>query len=321
MTMSDTPRRFDVVVLGGANTDYLVRGEKLPAAGTTGNGDLFLEGPGGKGANQAVAASRLGARTAFIGCVGDDARGRVLVATLRAELVDTTHVATAASAATGAAVIQVDTRGQKQILAALGANRELTAQPVHAAAEMMKASHVLLMQLEVPLETVVAAASLAYAAGVRVVLDPAPPVQLPDSLVACIEVLRGNRSEIEAITGVHISDRESARRAAGVLFAKGVGLVVTEVGDEGNLLVSRSEEVWLPRLPVRSVDATGAGDAFSAALAVAMAERQSWPQAGVFASAAAALATTVMGAQPGLPRREQLVAYLESMPATRSLHG
>jgi ribokinase len=263
---------WDVVVIGGANTDYLIRGDTLPAAGTTRNGDVFLEGPGGKGANQAVAAARLGARTAFIGCVGEDARGRALVRTLTEERVDVSSVTATSAAPTGAAVIQVDSQGQKQILAALGANHRITVDGIAAAAGMIETSRVLLMQLEVPVDVVTKAAALAHAHGVRVVLDPAPPCELPDALLAHVDLIRGNATEIEFLSGIPITDRDSARRAGAALFAREVQTVVAEVGDEGNVLMWPSGEVWLPRLPVKHVDATGAGDDFSAALAVAVAE-------------------------------------------------
>jgi len=171
---------WDVVVVGGINADYLIRGQALPGPGMSLGGDMFLAAPGGKGANAAVAAARLGARRALVGRVGSDARGRTLIARLTAESVHAVHVSLDQGAPTGAAVIQVDDNGQKQILAALGANLRLTVADVEATADTIRASHVLVAQLEVPVECVSAAARIANEAGVRIVLDPAPPRPLPD---------------------------------------------------------------------------------------------------------------------------------------------
>jgi ribokinase len=308
MTASD--REFDVVVLGGINTDFVVRGRELPAPGASRDGLAFLQGPGGKGANAAVAAIRLGARTAIIGRVGDDDRGRMLLAGLTDQGVDVTCVTSDQQAPTGAAVIQVDASGQKQIMAALGANLQLTLEDVDRAATIIRSSRVLLMQLEVPVECVAAAARIAKSAAVQIVLDPAPPRPLPDVLITMIDVIRANAGEIAQLTDVRVHDRASARQAAGVLRGRG-GAVVIVATEGGNLLVSDAGETWLPELPVNRVDETGAGDAFAAAFAVALAEGQALANGGRFASGAAALATATLGAQTGLPHRQELQAYLD----------
>jgi ribokinase len=306
---------WDVVVLGGINTDFLVQGPQLPGPGTSLDGFEFLSACGGKGANAAVAAARLGARTAIIGRVGDDERGRTLLACLVDEGVYAGRVSVDTEASTGAAVIQVDQSGQKQILAALGANLRLTVEDIRAAVGLIQATRVLLMQLEVPVECVVAAAQLAHEAGVRIVLDPAPPRTLPEHLIATVDVIRGNAAEIEALTGVHVPDRSSARAAAHAILTRGLEAVIIGVG-QGNLVVWRDGEEWLPKLPTEQVDTTGAGDALSATLAVALTERRSFTDAGRFASAAAALATTALGAQTALPRRAALEAYVREMSDT-----
>jgi ribokinase len=303
--------RCDVVVLGGINTDYLIRGRVLPGPGTSLNGDEFLEAPGGKGANAAVAAARLGARTALIGQVGKDTRARALLDHLTNERVRSEHVSLDAGAPTGAAVIQVDQGGQKQILAVLGANLRLTRADVEAATDTIRAARILVAQLEVPVECVNAAVQIANHAGVRIVLDPAPPRALPDDLMRLIHVIRANASEVETLTGVRGRDRKSARAGAHALLARGVRAAVIEAPG-GNLLVWDSGEVWIPELPVTRVDATGAGDAFAAGLAVALAEEQPLPEAARFASGVAALATTALGAQTALPNRVELQTFLET---------
>ena len=307
----DELSEWDVIVVGGANTDYLVRGPNLPAAGETVHGDTFQEGPGGKGANQAVAAARLKATVAFIACVGTDSRGDKLLEALAAEGVGTQYVRRTATAPTGVALVHLETGGQKQILVAPGANQELLVADVLAATEALARTRVLLTQLEVPLPAIMTAMRLAQQSGAQIILDAAPPVEVPDELLQMVDVLRANTDEAEQLTGIKPQDRESARQAIGVLRQRGVNVAIVPVGSEGNLLVGPEGEQWLPLLEVNTVDTTGAGDAFAGALAVALAE--GWPleKASPFANSAAALATTEIGAQPSLPRRDEVDALLE----------
>jgi ribokinase len=195
-------------------------------------------------------------------------------------------------------------------MTAPGANLRLTAEDGRTATPAINSARVVLIQLEIPLESVLTAARLADQAGAKVILDPAPPVPVPDELLLLVDVLKPNSSEAEVLTDIHVQDRASARQAAQQLLERGVGAVAIQAGEEGDLLVWRDGEQWLPRLPVKSVDATGAGDAFAAALAVALSEGRSLAEAGSFASAAAALKTTKLGAQAGLPRRESVLALL-----------
>lgn len=301
---------FDVIVIGGLNTDYLGRGPSLPRPGETTQGETFFSGPGGKGANQAVAAARLGARVAMIGAVGDDDRGRTLIEQIRAEGVNVDHVRRIAKMQTGAAVIHVDTHAEKQILAVPGANRALTAEDVRQTLEKMSTA-VVLAQLEVPIECVEAAFKWARAVGARTVLDPAPPVQLSNDVLSLVDVLKPNAREAEALTGSRVEYRDSARKAARKLIDKGVGAVAIQSGEEGNLLVWKDGEHWLPRVKVDAVDATGAGDAFAGTLATYLARGRTLVEAATFANAAAALQTTKLGAQTGLAREEELRALLE----------
>lgn len=301
---------YHVVVVGGVNTDYLVKGERLPSRGETLEGETFQEAPGGKGANQAVAVARLEGRVALVARIGTDGRGTRMLDQLLAERVDVTHVHRDDEATTGVALIMVDHSGEKQILTAPGANRRLDETDVRAAREAIASSRVLLAQLEVPLTAVRLALELAKAAGVRTVLDPAPAVPLSEDVLQLLDVIRPNASEAETLTGVPVRDRASAARAARVLLSRGVGAVVVQAGKAGNLLVTRDEERFLPRIPVESVDATGAGDAFAAAVAVGLAEERSLTEAAAMGSAAAALATTKLGAQAGLPHRKELLGLL-----------
>jgi ribokinase len=290
--------------------DYLIRGERLPGAGETLEGDAFDESPGGKGANQAVAAGRLGGRVAFVARIGTDPRGDSVLERLAEEGVDRRHVHRDPEVGTGVAIVMVDRSGAKQIFAAPRANARLSREDVTAAAGALTSCRVLLLQLEVPLEAVTEAVRLAKEAGAFVVLDPAPARPLPDSLLAQLDVIRPNAHEAAVLTGVEVHDFATARRAADVLVRRGVRAAVVGAGGDGDLLLSEGHEVRLPRFEVKSVDATGAGDAFAAALAVALAWGLSWGDAARFGSAAAALKTTRLGAQAGLPKRAAVQDFL-----------
>ena len=309
--------RWDIVVIGGANIDYLVRGQRLPKPGETVMGDVFQEAPGGKGANQATAATRLGARVTLVARVGMDRRGREILKRLREEGVDTSFIVLDKQQPTGVALIMVGEGGEKKILTAPGVKREIDVEQVQRAAKAIQAARVLLAQLSVPFEALQLAVQLASEAGVKIVLDPSPPVSLPDELIQLVTVIKPNAREAEALTGVASRDRDSAREAAKRLLEWGVGAVAVQAGNEGNLILTSEEEYWFPEIPVPSIDATGAGDAFAAALAVGLLEERSWSEMGAWASAAAALTTTRLGAQAGLPTRDQVLALLAKKPADR----
>jgi ribokinase len=305
-------KQWDVVVVGGANWDYLVRGPKLPAAGETVPGNEFQEAPGGKGANQAVAVARLGARVAFVARIGNDRRGDLILDRLADESVNTEFVVRDPVEPTGIALVMVDWEGEKQVLTAPQANRLLALTDVDRAAEAIRSSRVLLTQLEIPVEVVARALAIAREAAVQVVLDSAPPVPLSNELLGLVGVIRANAGEVEVLTGMSVRDRTSARAAADELIRRGAKATVIQAGSDGNLVVSNSEEHWLAKLRVPAVDSTGAGDAFAAALAVMLAEGRSLPEAARFANAAAAQKTTVLGAQAGLPYRQTVMAMLDT---------
>lgn len=306
---------FDVVVVGGANYDYLARGPELPKAGVTAKGDFIHDGAGGKGANQAVGAARLGARAAFVGRIGRDDRGTRILAAFQREKIDTTRVICDGDAPTGVALVQVNAAGEKQILAVHGANERLTPADVRAAGALIAGARVLLLQLEIPLESTLEAARIAHEAGVKIVLDPAPAIPLPDELLRIVNIIKPNAGEARVITGIEVKDRASAREAGRKLLERGAAAAAVTAGSEGNLLIWSDGECWLPRIPVKSIDATGAGDAFAAAFGVMLAKDRSLAEAGAFANAAAALATTVVGAQDGLPARDAVLALQKDSKA------
>ncbi len=304
----DFPR---IVVLGAINSDFLIKGNRFPKPGETLQGETFLAAAGGKGANQAVAVARLGSSAALISSVGADPRGSELVSKLKLEGVDTQFVFTTANESTGAALVMIDASGEKLILAAPGANHTLSVAQVEKARAAISSARIFLTQFEAPLDTVMASMRLAHTAGVKVVLDPAPALHdVPDEIFKLVDALRPNSHEAEMLSGVKVFDRASARKSARTLEERGIRIVAVQAGQEGNLLLWEDREIWLPKIDLPAVDATGAGDAFAAALAVALAEGQAPEAAGPFCNAAAALTTTKLGAQPALPFRRDVEALV-----------
>lgn len=298
--------QLDVLVVGGANYDVLIKGPALPAPGETVVGRELHEAPGGKGANQAVAAARLGARTAFVGRVGNDDRGRRVLRKVAEEGVAVEHCVVDREAPTGVALIAVDDRGEKQIVTAPGANLRLAPSDLERAAALFAGTKVVLLQLESGLATMLAAARRARAAGALVVLDAAPPVPDAGELLAIVDVVRANGAEARLLTGIQVRDIDSAREAALALRRPGNGAACVATGDGDLMVFGDGGESWFPRQRVHAVDATGAGDAFAAALAVSLAEGRSLVDAGWLGCAAAAIKTTRVGAQAGLPRRAEV---------------
>lgn len=312
--MSDegSDSEFDIVVVGSVNTDYAIVGPRLPTPGATIQGSEFRTDPGGKGANQALAAVRLGARTALLARVGKDDRGAFSVQQLQFAGVDTSAVSSDGQAPTGAALVMVAESGEKQILTAPGANAELSPADVLNAGSLLARARVVLLQLEVPMATVEAAARLGRAAGARVVLDAGPAAPLTEELLRDVHVIRANAGEAEVLTGVRVQDAASARRAGENLLRRGAGAACVGT-PSGNLLVTPEAELWLPHIALRAVDATGAGDALAAGLGCALAQGQGLDEAVRFGHAAAALKTTKPGAQAGMPLRADVLALLQQV--------
>jgi ribokinase len=304
-----------IVVLGGINTDYLVRTRRLPQPDAPIADGQFVQSCGGKGLNQAVAIARLGGRASLVGCAGHDRRGDEAIAQLSVEGVGAEFVRRHRGAPTGAAVIQVDRKGRKQTSAALGANEFLAIEQVDAAADLIAAARMLLVQLEVPIGCVARAVEIAREHAVEVIFDPAPARELPDAVIHGVHVLKPNAGEARALTGIEVHDRTSASHAARQLHARGARNVIVAL-ETGTLLFAYGTDRWFPNLPVETVDTTGAGDAFAGALAVALSEERDLHDAIAFAQAGAALATTQIGALPSLPRRAALQRLLESSHAS-----
>ena len=301
-----------ITVVGSLNMDLVVRSPRIPKPGETIIGSEFRTVPGGKGANQAVAAARMGAQVSMVGRVGDDAFGGALLDNLGASAVDRAFVTRDPEAATGIALITVDDGGQNSIVVASGANMCLLPADVDAAKAAIAASDALLLQLESPPETVTRAAEVARAHGVRVVLNPAPARPIPAALLSLVDVLIPNESETAYLAGMEVRDQAQAEAAAHSLRDSGVGTVVLTLGERGAMLAWVGGTELFPAFDVTPVDTTAAGDAFVAGFAVALAEGRSLAEAVRWGNAAGALATTKMGAQPSLPTRRAVERLLAS---------
>jgi ribokinase len=303
-----------VVVVGSLNLDLVVRPRRAPAAGET----VFAPGleryPGGKGGNQAVAAARLGAPVSMIARVGDDGFGAELIASLERDGVATNGVTRSGSAPTGTALITVDETGQNRIIVISGANAEVTPDLVDRYAGLIRAAAVVLLQLEIPVESCLRAAEIAHAAGVPVILDPAPApaAPLPRRLIEATWLVTPNETEAAALTGVPVSGQNGAAEAARALLAQGFPRVVVKLGAEGVCLAEPGGTAWCRPFKVPVVDTTAAGDAFAGGLGAALASGLDLLQALDWGVAAGALAVTRPGAQPAMGTIMELKGLLET---------
>ena len=302
-----------IVVVGSLNMDLVVRSPRLPRPGETLSGGPFATYPGGKGANQVVAAARLGARTAMIGRVGADGFGQMLRSSAEVDAVDVERVLVTPGMSTGVALITVEEGGQNTIVIAPGDNAELSPEDVEAAASVIAAARVLLLQLEVPLPTVARAAAIARAAGATVILNPAPAPagRLPAELLASVDYLVPNESEAAAFLDESggVPPEVLARAVSAV---SGVPNVIITLGAAGVAMFGPGGGVHLPAFSVQAVDATAAGDAFVGGFAVALSEGRSPAEALRWGSAAGALAATRPGAQSSLPQRDEVLAFIRA---------
>jgi ribokinase len=300
-----------VVVVGSLNADLVVRLTRFPSPGETVTGRDFAVHPGGKGANQAVAAGRLGARVHMAGRVGDDDQGRLLRASLDGAGVDTKAVDVDGEATTGLALITIDAEGQNEIVIVPGANGRLSAADVERNRDLIASAGLLLLQLEVPLPTVEAAARLGRAAGATVILDPAPAQPECLRLLPFVDYVTPNERELAALAGAPgARGPGEARALARALLAWGPRRVVAKLGAEGAVLIAPDGERVFPGRRVAAVDTTAAGDVWNGAFAAALAEGAEEAEAGEFANAAAAISVTRAGAQPSMPTRDEVQALL-----------
>jgi ribokinase len=300
-SMSHPPR---ICVVGSSNMDVTFRASRLPTPGETLAGRTFQLGCGGKGANQAVMAARLGAQVTMVSRVGGDVFGRQILDNFRTEGIDTTHVRVDASHATGAAAIVVDDAGQNSIIVVPGANYALTPEDVRAAAEVITQAQTLICQLEVPAETTLDALRSARRAGVRTIFNPAPVAAPADAMFAHSDFCVPNESELQSLSGQPVETLEQIARAAEIVRGHGARVVIVTLGERGALIVDERGSEHVPAEPVQAVDTSGAGDAFIGSLAVFLGEGVELREAVRRANHVAALTVTRPGTQASFPGRE-----------------
>jgi ribokinase len=302
-----------IVVVGSANTDFVIHLPRLPAKGETTLGDQFQVVRGGKGANQAVAAARLGGDVTFVARLGDDSFGREAFSAYQEEGIHTGCIVLDKKAPSGVALIMVSQEGENLIAVAPGANGRLSPQDVLAAESAIAEADCLLLQLEIPLESVRTAAELAHSHHVRVILNPAPAQQLSIDMLELVDMLTPNEREAAFLAGIGELGSESPDFLPILSSRIQVpGLIVT-LGAKGACVLSQGQEVHIPAVPVTPVDTTAAGDAFNGALAVALARGESLFQAVAWANVAGAISTTRAGAQPSLPTAAELEQFIASV--------
>ena len=295
-----------VLVIGSSNTDMVVKTPHLPAPGETILGGTFFMNAGGKGANQAVAAARLGGKVTLMAKLGNDIFGKQALQLFIEEGIDTSGVFTDPHYPSGVALITVDDKGENCIAVASGANAQLLPADIESLKDKIVDAAIVLMQLEVPVETVAQAAALASEAGAMVILNPAPACELPTDIFQHISIITPNETEAEMLSGIKVIDIQSAMEAADIIRAKGVNTVIITLGSKGALIVGEGMEQLVPAPVVAAVDTTAAGDVFNGALAVALAEGQGIVAAVEFACKAAAISVTRLGAQASAPYRKEM---------------
>ncbi len=299
-----------LVVLGSVNADHVLQVPSFPRPGETLHGRNYQVIPGGKGANQAVAAARLKADTGFIACVGDDAFGINIRENFKMDNIDIGAVKMQPNCPTGIAMIQVSDSGENSICISAEANAKLTAEAIEPDLERIRQADYLLMQLETPLCGIEKAAQVAKQAHTTVILNPAPAKALSDELLSCIDIITPNETEAEVLTGIEVTDDVTAQKAANALHSKGIDTVLITLGAKGVWLSMSSQGELIAGFRVKATDTTAAGDTFNGALVTGLLEQLPLKSAIKFAHAAAAISVTRFGAQTSIPSREEVDAFL-----------
>ncbi len=300
----------DIVVIGSSNTDMVIKVPRIPRPGETILGGTFIMAAGGKGANQAVAASKLGGNVTFIARVGKDIFGKQALQDFNAYGINTKYIIEDDSRPSGVALIFVDSKGENTIAVASGANSALQDHDLLCIRKVIQKSDVLLMQLEIPLQTVQYAVELASESDTKVILNPAPAQALPDSLLCKIDMLTPNESEAQILTGIEVKDEKSAKAAAVHLRGKGVSNVIVTMGAKGSMLVTDEGARLIPTKKVEPLDTTAAGDAFNGALAYFLGNHEPLIKAVHYANMVGALSVTKMGAQPSMPSFQEFQKFI-----------
>ncbi len=295
-----------ILIVGSSNTDMVIKTEHLPKPGETILGGSFFMNAGGKGANQAVAAARSGGEVVFITKVGNDIFGHEAVQLFEKEGINTAYIFSDPQQPSGVALITVDKNGENCIAVASGANATLSPEDVSTVKAVIGRASIVLMQLEIPIETVSYVADIAKEKNIPVVLNPAPACTLPDTLLCNVSVVTPNETEAEILTGIKVNSIQTAEKAAEALAAKGIETVIVTLGLKGALIYHNNAFTRIPSLAVDAVDTTAAGDVFNGALAVALSEGKTILDAVSFACKAAAISVTRLGAQASAPFRTEI---------------
>lgn len=298
-----------IVVIGSSNTDMVVRTERFPGPGETVLGGNFFMNPGGKGANQAVAAARLGGSVVFVCKIGDDLFGNQSAKLFKEEGIDTTYVLSDMENPSGVALITVDASAENSIVVAPGANADLRPADLNKIIPVVESAAFVLMQLEIPLETVSYVAGIAAKKDVKVVLNPAPACALPEDLYSHISIITPNEKEAGMLSGIKVNGLEAAKEAAKIIQAKGVEVVIITMGSKGALVLHEDNFVHISAPVVSAVDTTAAGDVFNGALVVALSEGREIVKAVEFACKASAISVTKPGAQVSAPLRSEIEEF------------
>ena len=298
--------RPKIVVVGSSNTDMIIKVPRIPQPGETILGGEFSTASGGKGANQAVAASRAGGDVTFVARVGDDMFGEKAVKGFKEDGINAEYIKIDTEKPSGVAEIFVDEQGENSIAVASGANLNLSTQDIFEIEDTIANSDILLMQLEIPIEVVKAAAKIARKNGVKVILNPAPAQKLDDNLLKNVSVITPNKIEAEMLTGIKINNNSGLEKAANILLSHGIEIAIITLGKKGAYYIDKGNSELISGFKVKSIDSTAAGDIFNGALAVALGENMALKKSLVFANAAAALSVTKLGAQPSAPIREEI---------------
>jgi ribokinase len=299
-----------IVVVGSTNTDMVIKADHLPAAGETILGGNFFMNPGGKGANQAVAAQRLGGSVTLICKTGNDIFGRQSLQLFEEEGIHTDYIISDPDNPSGVALITIDKNAENCIVVASGANATLSPADLKNAIKTISGASIILMQLEIPVETVEFVSAIAKSHDVKVILNPAPACVLPASLLQSISIITPNEKEAEMVSGITITDLASIEKAANIIRDKGVEVVIITLGAKGAFVCAEDVNVLINAPVVKAVDTTAAGDVFNGALAVALSENLSLTEATSFACRAAALAVTKLGAQASAPYKSEIDNFL-----------
>ena len=299
-----------IVVIGSSNMDLVAKAPRIPVAGETLTGTDFFMLPGGKGANQAVAAAKLGAEVVFVAKLGKDVFASKSLENFKSVNINTKHIEQIDGVPSGTAIIAVDDNGQNIIIVIPGANGKLMPSDVDKAESDIANAAIVVCQLEVPIATVEQAARLANKNSVPFILDPAPARELSDELLSMVDIIKPNETEAEILTGIKVIDDASAAKAADALLSKGIETVIITLGEKGLMLATKDGKEMIANNKVEAVDSTAAGDAFTGSLAYGLANGRSLKDATIYANAVAAISVTRLGAQSSMPAKEEVDAFI-----------